>query len=392
MISVDEALSHVLALAAAMPVERIPLREAAGRVLAENVAAQRDQPPFAASAMDGYAIHAEDYAEGACLTVIGEAAAGDGFTGSVQRGEAVRIFTGAPLPHGTDWVVIQEDVTRDGDTAMITAIGEPSYVRPAGTDFRTGSLLKAPTRLTPNHIALLAAMNVPNVPVARKPDVALISTGTELVMPGEAPGPDQIIASNTFGLKAMLEAAGALVRILPIAHDTAPMLRTAFELAKGADLTITIGGASVGDHDLVADVAGSLGMDRAFYKIAMRPGKPLMAGRLQDGAMLGLPGNPVSAMVCGRLFAQPLVEAMLGLPAQAAPHLPSQLAAPVPANGPRAHYMRARLTPDGIIPAERQDSALLSVLAEATVLLFRPPHDPAREIGHPINYVPLTNN
>lgn len=233
-------------------------------------------------------------------------------------------------------------------------------------------------------------MNIAEVPVARKPDIALISTGDELVMPGGTPGPDQIIASNTFGLKAMLEGLGAQVRILPIARDTHSSLRTAFSLAEGADLIVTIGGASVGDHDLVGEVAANLGMERSFYKVAMRPGKPLMAGRLGTSAMAGLPGNPVSAMVCGHIFLAPMVRAMLGLPPLQEVILSAPLAAPLEQNGPREHYMRATLTEDGQIRAfERQDSALLTVLAEADALLIRPPHDPPREIGETMSYLRL---
>jgi molybdopterin molybdotransferase len=232
-------------------------------------------------------------------------------------------------------------------------------------------------------------MNIDRVPVFKRPDVALISTGSELVMPGEHPGPDQIIASNTFGLKAMLEQIGAQVRILPIAHDTVPALRTAFELAKGADLVITIGGASVGDHDLVGSVAADLGMDQAFYKVAMRPGKPLMAGKMGDAMMIGLPGNPVSAMVCGTVFVLPIVRAMLGLGMGSASHSTAKLGQDIGANGPRAHYMRAIIDMGQIAPLERQDSALLSVLAQANALLLRPPNDPPRSIGDTVSFIPL---
>jgi molybdopterin molybdotransferase len=232
-------------------------------------------------------------------------------------------------------------------------------------------------------------MNIASVPVRRKPQVALISTGDELVMPGETPGPDQIIASNTFGLKALLEARGARARLLPIARDTVASLTTAFGLAEGADLIVTIGGASVGDHDLVGRVAGDLGMDRAFYKVAMRPGKPLMAGRMGAAAMVGLPGNPVSAMVCGHVFVAPMVDKMLGLGAGPAPRRETVLAAPLPANGPREHYMRARLTDQGLIAEDKQDSSLLSILAHSDALLVRPPHDPAREAGETVAYLPI---
>jgi molybdopterin molybdotransferase len=232
-------------------------------------------------------------------------------------------------------------------------------------------------------------MNCDTVPVTRRPVVALISTGDELVMPGDTPSPDQIIASNTFGLKAMLEQAGAEVRMLPIARDTEASLTTAFSLADGADLVVTIGGASVGDHDLVGKVAQDLGMDRSFYKVAMRPGKPLMAGRLNGAAMVGLPGNPVSAMVCGEIFLKPMIQKMLGFADQKPDVMRAVLTAPLTANGPREHYMRATLSPAGIAAFDNQDSAMLTLLAQADALLIRPPHDPAREVGEEVEYLKL---
>jgi molybdopterin molybdotransferase len=390
MIPVSDALDRLFALVAPLDIEDVPLVEAAGRVLARDVAAARDQPPFAASAMDGYAISGAAAAPGARFTVLGEAVAGHGYCGYVGAGEAVRIFTGAPLPEGADRVVMQEDVTAEGGVITLSDRLDPKpHVRPAGSDFRVGDALSGPRVLRPADIALLAAMNIASVPVRRKPEVALIATGDELVMPGEDPGPDQIIASNTFGLKAMFEGCGARARLLPIARDSVASLRAAFDLARGADLVITIGGASVGDHDLVGRVAGDLGMERAFYKVAMRPGKPLMAGRMGDAAMVGLPGNPVSAMVCGHVFVVPMLHVMLGLGAAPALRRSVRLAAPLDANGPREHYMRARLTPEGLVAETRQDSALLGVLAQADALLVRAPHDPAREAGDMVDYLPI---
>ncbi|NCQ23630.1 MAG: molybdopterin molybdenumtransferase MoeA [Rhodobacteraceae bacterium CG17_big_fil_post_rev_8_21_14_2_50_63_15] len=390
MITVDEALARLFALVEPLGIEEVPLVEAAGRVLARDVTASRDQPPFAASAMDGYALRAGEATPGATFTVIGEAAAGHGFAGAVGPGQAVRIFTGAPLPLGAGRVILQEDVTRDGDRMTLGPdFGPKDNIRPAGCDFCVGQALNAPRRLRPADLALLASMNVDAVPVRRRPQVALISTGDELVMPGETPGPDQIIASNTFGLKALLEERGARAHILPIARDTVRSLETAFDLAQGADLIITIGGASVGDHDLVGRVAGDLGLKRAFYKVAMRPGKPLMAGRMGSAAMIGLPGNPVSAMVCGHVFVVPVITRMLGLTAAPAPRRTTRLAAPLPANGPREHYMRARLTREGLVAEDRQDSSLLSILASADALLVRPINDPARQAGEDVAYLPL---
>ena len=390
MITVDAALSHLFALVEPVEIEEVPLAEAAGRILAREVTARRDQPPFAASAMDGYALRGEEAAPGAGFTVIGEAAAGHGFDRAVKAGEAVRIFTGAPLPQGATRVIIQEDVTRAGDTITLGPdIGTKDNIRPLGCDFRQGQSITAPRALRPADIALMASMNIASVPVRRRPEVALISTGDELVMPGETPGPDQIIASNTFGLKALFEARGARARMLPIARDTVASLSTALGLAEGADLIVTIGGASVGDHDLVGRVAGDLGMERAFYKVAMRPGKPLMAGRMGAAAMVGLPGNPVSAMVCGHVFVAPMIDKMLGLGERPAPRRSVVLAAALPANGPREHYMRARLTDAGLIAEDRQDSSLLSILAHSDALLVRTPHDPAREAGETVEYLPI---
>ncbi|SEP56217.1 gephyrin-like molybdotransferase Glp [Thalassovita taeanensis] len=390
MITVDEALSHLFSLVSTLPEELIPLTEAAGRVLAHEVQATRNQPPFAASAMDGYGVRADEVALDAKFKVIGESAAGLGFDGDVRAGEAVRIFTGAPVPDGVDFVLLQEDCDRFGSTITITSDpGDNANIRPAGADFVIGQPIAAPRRLTPADVALLAAMNIAQVPVRRRPDVALISTGNELVMPGDTPGPDQIIASNTFGLKALLDQAGAHARILPIARDNEASLAMAFELAEGADLVITIGGASVGDHDLVGPVAAELGMEQAFYKVAMRPGKPLMAGRMGKAAMIGLPGNPVSAMVCGHLFVLPVVHAMLGLPAGRRATRQARLTTDVAANGPREHYMRARVADGQLTLFDRQDSSLLTILSEANALLLRPVGDGPRATGDQVDYIPL---
>jgi molybdopterin molybdotransferase len=388
MISVEEAQARVLALAAPLPAEDVPLARAAGRWLAAPVTARADQPPFDASAMDGYAVQG-DPGSGDSLAVIGESGAGHGFAGAVGPGQAVRIFTGAPVPPGATRVVIQEDVARDGDRITLRAGADAAtHIRPRGADFPAGSPL-SPRRLRPADLSLLAAMNIGTVPCARRPVVAVVMTGDELVMPGEDPGPAQIVASNGFAIKAMAEAEGAEVRLLPIARDTEPALCTVLGLAKGADVIVTIGGASVGDHDLVARVTRDLGMEPAFWKIAMRPGKPLMAGRMMGGLLLGLPGNPVSAIVCAHLFLLPVLRALQG---DAAP-LPRLRAAPLacdlPANGPRAHFMRARLTDAGIAPFDSQDSSLLTILTEADALLLRPVDDGPRRAGETVPYLPI---
>ncbi len=393
MISVEEALARCLALAAALPSETVPLAQAAGRWMCASATATRDQPPFAASAMDGYAVQGDPGPDDNFL-VIGEAGAGHAFAGQVGRGQAVRIFTGAPVPAGATRVIIQEDVVVVGDRIILRdGLDGGPHIRPLGQDFRAGDSL-SPRRLRPNDLALLAAMNIPAVSVTRRPVVALIATGDELVMPGESPRPDQIIASNSFALKAMVEAEGAAARLLPIARDTEAELATVLALADGCDLVVTIGGASVGDHDLVGRAAG---LEHAFWKLAMRPGKPLMAGRLNGTPLLGLPGNPVSAIVCGHLFLLPMLRAMLGDPAPAPQPRRARLAVALPANGPRAHYMRARLDPEGapdgglplIRPFDRQDSALLSILGQADALLIRPVDAPACDTGATVTYLPL---
>ena len=389
MITVAQALDALFALVAPLPIEDVPLGQAHGRVLARDVMARRTQPPCAASAMDGYAVQAADLSPGMILTVIGESAAGHRFDGAVATGQAVRIFTGAPLPDGADRVIIQEDVSRDGDTITLHGnLDTATHIRPAGGDFAEGTPLTAPRLLGPNEIALLAAMNIAAVPVTRKPVVAIIATGDELVQPGESPGPDQIIASNSHGLVALLAQHGAAPRLLPIARDTHESLSLAFRLAADADLIVTIGGASVGDHDLVA-AADRQGMDRAFYKVAMRPGKPLMAGRIGTAAMIGLPGNPVSAMVCGHVFLLPVLRRMQGLGDAPAPRRTAALTHALGPNGPRAHYMRAVLDGDSVTVFDRQDSALLSVLAQANALVVRPTDDAARRAGDRVDVIAL---
>lgn len=391
LISVEEAHARLTRLFAPLTPEIIPLAQAAGRVLARDVVATRDQPPFAASAMDGYAITAQDFHQGARLTVIGSALAGLRLEGALLPGQAARIFTGAPLPEGADKVLIQEHAERIEDWVTILGTSDTgANIRPAGGDFTAGARISAPRRIGPAEMALMAAMNAGQVAVTRRPLVALIPTGDELVIPGEEPGPDQILCSNSFGLKAMLEAAGAEARLLPIARDSAESLTAAFDLARGADLIVTLGGASVGDFDLVQKTALGLGLELDFYKIAMRPGKPLMAGRLNGTPLVGLPGNPVSAMICGLLFLRPAVEAMLGLPVGLPPRFSARLGAPVGSNGPRSHYMRAQVTAgaEGWIctPCDRQDSSLLTVLAESNALLVRPPHAPRQETNSLVEF------
>lgn len=388
MISVDQALDALFALATPTETVEVPLIEATGRVLAHDVHSRRTQPPFPASAMDGYAVNAAEVQPGATFRVIGESAAGSRYDGSVSTGDCVRIFTGGVVPEGADRVIIQEDVIRDGNTITLRDdLDAKPYVRPAGSDFTEGDSISAPRRLSPEDIALLASMNIPQVPVFRAPKVAIITTGDELVMPGETPGPDQIIASNAFGLYAMFARMGAEPRLLPIAKDTEAALRQSFDLARGADLIVTIGGASVGDHDVVAQVMA--GADRHFYKVAMRPGKPLMAGRWDGAMMIGLPGNPVSAMVCGRIFVAPVIDVLQGLPPAPAARQKMPLAVDLPQGGPREHYMRAAVTNGTVTPFEAQDSSLLRILSHADVLLVREIRDAPRKAGDLVEVIPL---
>lgn len=392
LLPVEEAHARLMALFGPVPAEEVPLAAAGGRVLASDVVSVRAQPPVAISAMDGYALRGADLAAGARLRLIGTAAAGRRFEGGVGPGEAVRIFTGAPVPEGTDTVLIQEDADTGGDwVSPKPGHDTGTNIRPAGGDFSVGARIPAPRRLSPADLALIAAMGADPVRVRRRPIVALLMTGDELVMPGETPGPDQVIASNAFGLKAMLEAAGAEVRILPIARDTAESLDLGFSLARGADLVVTIGGASVGDLDLVRPAAAARGLDLEFHRIAMRPGKPLMAGRLGGAVFVGLPGNPVSALVTGRIFLVPAIEKMLGLGGSAPARIPGRLVTPLGPNGPRTHFMRSRVEPGPngwrVSVFDRQDSSLLSVLSDSNALLVRGAGDAARETDAEIEFI-----
>lgn len=391
MITVAEALERLFALVRPVGTEAVPLAEAGGRVLARDAVARRTQPPFAASAMDGYAVRAAEATLGAVLPVAGEAAAGRRHPGPLPAGAAIRIFTGAPVPEGADAILIQEDARREGDRITVTEAPAPgAHIRPAGGDFAEGERLAAPRRLTPRDVALLAAMNVPEVTVSRRPRVALIATGDELVNPGETPGPDQIVSSNNYGLAAMLSGTGAEPLLCPIARDSERSLLAALEPARNADFIVTLGGASVGEHDLVASVFGKAGLTLNFYKIAMRPGKPLMAGRLGDAVMLGLPGNPVSAMVCGEIFLRPAVEAAQRLDRRRRATRRGRLAHDLPKNGPREHYMRAVVEGEETVTVfQNQDSSLLATLARANALVVRAPHDPDLKARAQVRYIAL---
>ncbi len=389
MLSVDEALAALLGSVGPLPRESVSLAQAHGRVLATPVAARLTQPPFDASAMDGYAIRWADMP--GPWRIAGESAAGRGWDGNFAAGEAVRIFTGAPVPAGADTVVVQEEIERTGDAARLTGEGPPrlgAHIRRAGQDFTTGTqLLAAGDALTPARLGLLAAAGHGSVAVVRRPRVTLIATGDELVPPGDTPGPGQIASSNGVMLAALFAAAGAEVHDPGIIPDRREALAAALSSAD-ADLIVTIGGASVGDHDLVVPVLRDLGAEIDFWKIAMRPGKPMIAGRLHGRRVIGLPGNPVSAYVCALLFAVPLLRVMGGRSPEL-PRLRLPLARALPANGPRRDHLRARFVGGQADPAAPQDSALLGVLAGADMLVIRDVDAPAAAAGDMVDCIAL---
>jgi molybdopterin molybdotransferase len=384
LLPVAEALAKVLAHAAPLSTEQVPLDDAHGRVLAEDLAALRTQPPADVSAMDGYAVHAADVEKlPARLKVIGEVAAGHPFDGAVARGETARIFTGGVLPAGTDTVVIQEDVAREGDWITVKdAGGAGKHVRHGGIDFRTGETLLAKGRhLTGRDLTLAAAMNRPRLPVYRRPKVAILATGDELVLPGRQPGPGEIVYSNGYSIIALARTEGAEVTNLGIARDDLPEIVAAMRRAReaGADVLITTGGASVGEHDLMQKALAVEGTDLSFWKVALRPGRPLMHARAGAMHVLGLPGNPVSAFVCSTLFMVPLLRKLSGRPDLEIETESARLSVPLPANDQRQDYLRATLSPapDGGLPlatpVPSQDSSLMAPLSRADCLIIRAP-------------------
>src|SRR4051812_46960291 len=389
MISVEEALARLLAPLVALPPEQVSVADAVGRVLAEDVAARRTQPPFAVSAMDGYAVRADDVAKvPASLLIVAEVPAGAGYGGTIGAGEAARIFTGAPLPDGADAIVIQEDTERHGDRVEVRE-GAPSgrYVRRAGLDFAEGDvLLHAGRRLTPRDVGLAAAMNRPWLFVYRRPRVAILSTGDEIVMPGDPIGPHQIVSSNALALCAFVTASGGVPVLVGNAPDDPDALRRIAAAARGVDLFVTTGGVSVGEHDLVRDVLSEEGLAIDFWSIAMRPGKPLMFGQYRGTPMVGLPGNPVSTLVCSLLFLKPALARLSGLPEDTEPQPTARLGVALKQNDRRQDYLRARLVrgADGVLeamPFEAQDSSMMRPLAASDCLVMRPPHAPALPAG-----------
>jgi molybdopterin molybdotransferase len=392
LMAVAEALARVLAGAEPLPAEKVALEDAFGRVLAEDLAALRTQPPAAVSAMDGYAVRAADVAQApVTLTLIGEVAAGHPFDGEVKPGEAARIFTGGVMPAGSDTVVIQEVTTRDCNKVTINKPGAKGRnVRPEAIDFRQGQvLLRQGRRLSDRDMMLAAAMNHARLPVHRRPKVAVLGTGDELVAPGSTPGPGEIVYSNGFALVALARNAGAEVSNLGIARDQIGDIAAGVRRARdgGADILVTSGGASVGEHDLVQRALASEGLELSFWRVALRPGRPMMHGRLGAMHVLGVPGNPVSAYVCAFLFLVPLIARLTGRSDFERAPEPARLGRDLPANDERQDYLRATLEPgpDGPVatPLPPQDSSLMAPLAQADCLLIREPHAPAAAAGSP---------
>jgi molybdopterin molybdotransferase len=394
---VAQALERILAAFSPLPPETVSVAEAGGRVLAKDLTARVTQPPAAVSAMDGYAVRAADVAKTpVTLTQIGESAAGDGLAGSVGQGQCARIFTGAPVPDGADAIVIQEDTVADG--AAIT-IGESvvagRYVRPAGLDFLKGDvLLRAGRILTARDVGLAAAMNIPWIEVRRRPRIALLATGDEIVRPGDPIAANQVLSSNGIALAALVRAHGGAPIDLGIAVDSKESLMSMAGGARGADLLVTMGGASVGDHDLVQSALGERGLEIDFWRIAMRPGKPLMFGDIGGTPLIGLPGNPVSSLVCGLVFVIPALHRMLGREGDDGRRESAILGTALPANDRREDYLRATLDTDGegrtvAVPFEKQDSSMLSLLARSQCLVVRPPHAEAAQPGERVEIIRL---
>ncbi|MHA1537518.1 MAG: molybdopterin molybdotransferase MoeA, partial [Alphaproteobacteria bacterium] len=384
-----EALARITGAFAPLAAEQVGLTNALGRVLAEDVVSRVTQPPVAVSAMDGYAVRAEDVAKvPAVLTRIGEAPAGSAFEGVVGPGETVRIFTGGPVPAGADAIVIQEDTDVDGARiTMKQSSGPGRHIREAGLDFSEGAVgLEAGARLGSAGIGLAAAMNVPWLKVRRRPRIAVMASGDEIVMPGEPLGPNQIVSSNGPALCAFIAERGGVPIDLGVAGDTEASIRETAAGAAGCDLLVTCGGASVGEHDLIQSALEPDGLAVDFWKIAMRPGKPLIFGRLGPVPLLGLPGNPVSALVCAVLFLGPVIEKMLAIETAPGARPRARLGHALPANDRRQDYLRAALIhdQDGTLtatPFGKQDSAMLARFVAADCLIVRPPNAPAAEAG-----------
>lgn len=396
MLSVEEARSRILAALSPTPAETVPLAAAWGRVLARPVLSRVTQPPADVSAMDGYAVRAADATEGASLAVTGTAPAGHPYAGTVAPGQAVRIFTGGFIPPGADAILLQEDAeAAEGRVLVKETVRQGRWIRPRGLDFAEGEeLLPAGRRLTARDIGLAAAANHPWLTVHRAPRIGLLATGDEIALPGEPIPPGGIVSSNAHALAALVRAAGGEPLVLPIAPDDSRAIAEAARAARACDLLVTTGGASVGDHDLVQSALGPEGFALDFWKIAMRPGKPLIWGRLGQTPVLGLPGNPVSALVCGVVFLVPALQRLSGLPGEAPRTVQARAGTALPENDRRFDHLRARLEtgPEGSLvatPFPVQDSSMLKTMARAEALILRPPHAPALPEGGAVEVIPL---
>ena len=388
MISVDEARGRILAGMAPTAAEVVPLAAAWGRVCAAPVRARLTQPPQDVSAMDGYALKASDGRLGAVLDVVGAAPAGHPWEGTLGLGQALRLFTGSFVPAGADTVLLQEDATRAGARVTVNeAATAGRHIRRAGQDFARGDVLvPAGKRLSARDIGLIAAGNHAWVTVHRAPRVAILATGDEIALPGEPIPPGGIVSSNSHALAALVRAGGGEALVLPIAVDDVASIAAAADGARSCDILVTTGGASVGEHDLIQEALGGRGLVVDFWKIAMRPGKPLIHGKLGDVPLLGLPGNPVSSLINGILFLLPAIAVLSGLPAAPPPVSFARLGAGLAANDQRADHLRARLVVGAdsalmVTAFGRQDSAMLRMLAESDALILRPPHAPAAPAG-----------
>jgi molybdopterin molybdotransferase len=397
MISVEEARARILGALAPTPAETVPLPAAWGRVLARPVLSRVTQPPADVSAMDGYAVRAEDAREAVRLQVIGAAPAGHPFGGGVGPGQAVRIFTGAPVPAGADAILLQEDAEAadDGRVLVKETVRPGRWIRRRGLDFAEGeTLLPAGRRLSARDVGLAAAANHPWLTVHRAPRIGILATGDEIALPGEPIPTGGIVSSNAHALAALVRAGGGDPLVLPIAPDDSRATAEAAAAARACDLLVTTGGASVGDHDLVQSALGPEGFALDFWKIAMRPGKPLIWGRLGATPVLGLPGNPVSALVCGVIFLVPALQRLAGLPGESPRTVAARTGAALPENDRRFDHLRARLEPgaDGTpvaTPFPVQDSSMLKTLARAEGLILRRPHAPALPEGAAVEVIPL---
>lgn len=395
MISTAQAINHLLKLSKKTTFELIKIEDSLNRVLAKNLKSKCTHPPFNSSAMDGYALNLKEKILGKKFLVVGESAAGSEYPGIVKLGETVRIFTGAPLPQGTNCVVIQEDVSLNGQIITIEGpLENNNFVRNIGSDFNIDDIVQSPIRITPPIISLLAAMNYLKIPVRKKPRVAIIATGDELVLPGRKIPRNKIISSNSYGLAAMLESFGAFPSILPIARDNIQDIQRCLTTAMDYDLILTIGGASIGDYDLILSSGIKMGLKTKFHSVAMKPGKPLMAGKLNQTPLIALPGNPVSAMICCFIMVKPVIEKMLHLDSgETNCMLFAELETGLKKNGPREHYLRAILSNQKqgltVKPLERQDSSLITELSKANALIVHQPLATALKTGQLVDVIPF---